>query len=145
MGSLGKKLCLDVVETSMGFLLRHASQRLKEATVPVLKQHGLSTLELTTMNLIQANDACILRTLANAVGVEPPAMNRIINSLEEKKLASRYKSASDARYTFFKLTDAGADCLKNASVSVQCAENDVLQPLTDCERQSLLIYLRKFI
>nr|WP_256415911.1 MarR family transcriptional regulator [Ruegeria sp. HKCCD8929] len=102
-------------------------------------------MELTTMSLIQTNDTCILRTLADAVGVEPPAMNRIVNSLEDKQLASRHKSSKDSRYTFFKLTEAGLECLKYTSAAVDQAERDLLGSLTECERQKLLLYLQRFL
>ena len=143
MKKQGKRLCTVEVAASMHYLLRRASQRLKAAIVPVLKDFELSTLELSTLVLVQANDWCILRTLADAVGVEPPAMNRIMNSLEDKGLVSRHKSDSDARYTFFRLTTSGEKRLEGASSSVRNAENEVLQGLSDLERRQLLLNLRR--
>lgn len=141
----GEKLELTRVETSMGFLLRRVAQHFKEATVPILKYNGLSILELTTLNLIYANKACILRTLAEAVGVEPPAMNRIINSLESKQLVSRLKDSQDARYTYFQLTEEGTACMRKATPEVRAAENEALKSLTEDERDALFRSLRKFL
>lgn len=141
----GDKLLTDEVEASMHYLLRRASQRFKEAVVPALKDFDLSTLELTTLSLVHSNEWCILRTLAEAVGVEPPAMNRIMNSLEDKQLVTRHKSDSDARYTFFRLTNSGTKCFEMASSSVRDAENDLLECFADKERTTLLLNLRRFV
>lgn len=144
MSAPGNRLRTDKVVPSVNYLLRRASQRFKEAVVPLLKQSELSTLELTTMSLIQANDGCILRTLADAVGVEPPAMNRIVNSLEDKYLASRHKSSEDSRYTFFRLTDTGVELLKETSDAVEQAESDLLGTLQESEQREFLQILKKF-
>ncbi len=145
MSRPGEKISTEVVETSIGFLLRRTAQRCKDVTVPVLKRNGLATHELTTMNIIHANDACILRTLAEAVGVEPPAMNRIVNSLEHKKLVCRKRYDKDKRYTFFRLTQAGIDLSKKATIEVQEAEDNVLLSLKQEERQQLFLSLRKLL
>lgn len=145
MGTPGEKLSTETVETSVNYLLRRTSQRFKDAIVPILKQNDLSSLELTTMSLIQANEACILRTLADAVGVEPPAMNRIVNSLEDKQLASRHKSSKDSRYTFFELTKTGAERLRTTSLEVERAEREVLGTMTDSDQQEFFAYLQRFV
>ena len=144
MTTPGAKLDISVVMDSIGYLLRRTSQHFKEATVPALKRHGLSYLELTTLCLIHHNEHCILRTLAEAVGVEPPAMNRIINSLEEKGVVSRLKSPEDGRYTFFRLSQAGKDCMQPAIAEVQEVENEALSILTAKEREALFEALRQF-
>lgn len=140
-----ERVSTKVVETSIGFLLRRTAQRCQEVTVPVLKRNGLATHELTTMNIIHANDSCILRTLAEAVGVEPPAMNRIVNSLEQKKLVSRKKYNEDKRYTFFRLTEAGIELSTKATLEVQEAEDNVLLSLKRDQRQQLFLSLRQLL
>ena len=145
MGSPGDKLDTGVVETSMSFLLRRSSQRSKDAIAPVMKQNGLSALEFTTLCLIQSNGACILRTLADAIGTEPPAMNRIMNSLEEKQLVRRQKDSEDRRFTYFRLTDAGVELVEKTTPEVQQAEDNVLSALPDADRQQLFSALQKLI
>ncbi len=141
----GEKLSTEEAETSIGFLLRRASQRCKEVTVPVLKRNGLSPHELTTLNMIHINDSCILRTLSEGVGVESPAMNRIMNSLEKKKLVCRQKDSRDMRYTYFTLTRAGVELVEKATPEVQEVEDKVLLALTEDERKQLFSSLRKLL
>lgn len=136
-------LDLSSINNSIGYLLRRASRRLREATVPVLKSHELSPLELTSLTLIRQNPDCILRTLADAVGVEPPAMNRLANSLEAKGLIARRKSESDARYTYFSVLPAGEACMEAAAPEVMGTERDLLDTLPEAERDALFSALRK--
>ena len=136
-------LDVDSVNQSIGYLLRRASRRLREVTVPVLKDHDLSPLELTTLNLVHQNPDCVLRTLAHAVAVEPPAMNRIANSLEDKGLIARRKSKTDARYTYFSISPEGLEIMKTASAAGLELESGVLTALTSEERASLFSALQK--
>lgn len=136
---------LDVtpVSKSIGYLLRRASRRFREVTVPLLKEYGLSPLELTTLNLIDQNPDCVLRTLARAVAVEPPAMNRIANSLEDKGLIARRKSKTDARYTYFSISPEGLRRIQDASDAILNLEAEVLKALTAEEKDALFLALQK--
>nr|WP_254446845.1 MarR family winged helix-turn-helix transcriptional regulator [Ruegeria sp. HKCCD8929] len=110
-----------------------------------MKRNGLSPHELTTLNMIHINDSCILRTLSEGVGVESPAMNRIMNSLEKKKLVCRQKDSRDMRYTYFTLTRAGVELVEKATPEVQEVEDKVLLALTEDERKQLFSSLRKLL
>ena len=145
MGFSEYNLNTDGVNTSLSFLLRHASQYLKEAVGPTLKENEISTLEFFTLRLIQTNETSILRTLANAIGVEPPAMNRIMNSLEDKELASRNKSIDDARYTYFKLSNKGAETLRAIEAQFDEAERRVVQTLSNDEKVALIALLQRVV
>lgn len=136
-------LNIIVVSESIGYLLRRASRRLSEVTVPVLKDYGLSRLELTTLNLVHQNPDCVLRTLAEAVAVEPPAMNRIVNNLENKGLIARRKSETDVRYTYFSILPHGLQCMNMASPAVLNKEADVLSTLSAEEQGALFSALIK--
>ncbi|WP_159087097.1 MarR family winged helix-turn-helix transcriptional regulator [Loktanella sp. Alg231-35] len=129
----------------MSFLLRHASLNLKEVIGPTLKESGISTLEFFTLRLIQTNESSILRTLANAIGVEPPAMNRIMNGLEDKELASRNKSIDDARYTYFKLTNKGVEILRAIEAQFDEAERGAVKTLSNKEKEALIALLQRVI
>lgn len=133
------------VSESIGYLLRLASKHLRDQTIPVLKRHGLSPHELTTISVIRENPNCVLRSLAVAVAVEPPAMNRIINSLEEKGMIERRKSGKDARYTFFTLLPKGIECSEAARVDVRKTEYEALEPLAPDERAHLFGALKNLI
>lgn len=145
MANPGDKLSTAQPETSIGFLLRRAAQQCKDVTVPILKEFGLATHELTTLNIIHTNEACILKTVADGVGVEPPAMHRIMKSLEAKNLVDRRKSAQDSRHTLYELTDTGVAVARKATTQVQRAEDDVLGELSAKERKVLMESLRKLL
>lgn len=133
----------DAVSISIGYLLRRASRQLREVTVPVLRDYDLSRLELTTLILIHSNTDCILRGLAEAVAVDPPAMNRIVNNLESKGLITRRKSTSDARYTHFSISPAGRSVIEQASPPVLDVEHEALAVLSSQERDALFKALQK--
>jgi DNA-binding MarR family transcriptional regulator len=136
-------LDVSLVDKSIGYLLRRAARKLQEVTVPVLRGHDLSRQELTTLTLVHGNPDCTLRTLAQAVAVDPPAMNRIVNNLERKGLIARQKQESDARYTYFSISDLGQTVMQAASPPVLEVESQVLAALSPEERDALFRALRK--
>ncbi|ASJ70299.1 MarR family winged helix-turn-helix transcriptional regulator [Granulosicoccus antarcticus] len=143
MAKVVKQLDTADMEQSIGYLLRRASRRLRDATVPVLKANGLSPLELTTLYLVSQNPDCVLNLLATATGVESPAMNRIVNSLEEKGYMSRRKSDDDARYTYFSISKSGESCMCVARQAVEEAENKALSSLSASDQKALFTHLQQ--
>ncbi len=133
---------LAEVENSIGYLLRRANRMARDVTIPGLAQNGLSPIELTALYLVNENRDCTLRNLAKAVYLEPPAMHRLLNGLEEKGLISRSKSEQDARFTFTRITPLGKKKIADSIEGIRNIERDFLGKLDRNQRKNLITILK---
>jgi len=131
------------VKNSVGYLLRRANKMARDMTIPILARHGLSPLELTTLYLVNENRDCTLRNLAKAVFLEPPAMHRLLNGLEEKGLISRHKSGQDARFTYTRITRSGQNKITDSIDEINKVEHMFLGKLDRNQKEMLLTILQK--
>jgi DNA-binding MarR family transcriptional regulator len=64
---------------------------------------------LSALATLVSEDAQRIGSLAEAAGVSPPAMSRLVNHLEEHGLVVRRPDPSDGRASVVEATDAGRD------------------------------------
>lgn len=133
---------LAEVEYSIGYLLRRAHRMAQNVTIPILANHGLSQLELTTLYLVNENRDCTLKNISKAVFLEPPAMHRLLKGLEKKGLISRSKSEQDARYTLTRITPSGEQKIADSVDDVRNIERAFLEKLSRNQRKQLFTILQ---
>ena len=133
---------LAEVEYSIGYLLRRAHRMAQNVTIPILANHELSQLELTTLYLVRENRNCTLRNISKAVFLEPPGMHRLLKGLEKKGLISRSKSEQDARYTFTRITPSGEKKVAESIVDVRNIEQAFLEKLSRDQKKQLFAILQ---
>jgi DNA-binding MarR family transcriptional regulator len=86
--------------------LRFAVMRLSRR----LRQHApedITPSQLSALSVIVREDRLTLSQLAVAERVQPPTITRVIDSLEQKGLATRVPSDQDRRVAFVEPTPAG--------------------------------------
>jgi len=130
------------VEYSIGYLLRRAHRMAQNVTIPILANHELSQLELTTLYLVRENRNCTLRNISKAVFLEPPAMHRLLKGLEKKGLISRSKSEQDARYTLTRITPSGEKKVAESIVDVRNIERAFIERLSRDQKKQLFAILQ---
>lgn len=135
-------LDLGFLTESVGYLLRRVNRKARDLTIPVLVEHELSPLELTTLYLIQNNPNCALRDLAKAAYVESPAMNRLLNGLKERQLITREKSVEDARYILINITATGSQRIADTEEDVRQKEVELLSELSPLEKKAFVNALK---
>jgi DNA-binding MarR family transcriptional regulator len=95
------------------------------------------------MRLIEAAPGCAQQELVDRSMIDPSSMVGIIDELESLGLAERRAHATDRRKRAVHLTAKGKRKLERAmAVAVETAE-DVLEPLSERERDTLRKLLRK--
>lgn len=103
-----------------------------------LKPLGLTqTLWVTLHNIheLPADQSQI--QLAKAIGIEQPSLVRTLDQLEHKGLIVRSACAEDRRAKRISLTEQAAPIIEELESVIVQSRNDILQGLSDQERQQL--------
>jgi DNA-binding MarR family transcriptional regulator len=102
----------------------------------------LATLGLTprmwgAMNMLDHEGDVSQQQLGRAVGMDPSSMVSTIDDLEAKGWVQRRRHPTDRRAYALHITDAGRDTLTRARRLAGGAQNELLAPLNEAEREQL--------
>jgi DNA-binding MarR family transcriptional regulator len=121
----------DALASRLGYLLKHAQQRLAEAAAPVMLPFGIDGRELAVLAVLAGEVPLSQQGAAGQLGVDRTTMVALVDALEAKGLVERHRSAQDRRRNIVELTAAGQDCLRSASKARDRVEREFLTPLGD--------------
>lgn len=120
-------------------LWRASHTRTADALAPM----GLTPARFAVLNLLGARDGVIQQQLSAEMGMDPSAMVKLINELEETGLADRRRRPNDRRAWEVSITGKGRRALDRARELASHVENDILGGLAQRERDDLIALLRK--
>ena len=112
-------------------------------TAEALGSLGLTTALFAVLNVLGARDGTIQQQLSSDMGIDPSAMVKLINELENAGLAERRRRPGDRRAWEVVITPKGRRTLERARRVVAQVEDEVLGGLTAAERRRLLALLRR--
>jgi DNA-binding MarR family transcriptional regulator len=112
-------------------------------TAQALDSVGLTPTLFAVLNVLGARKGTIQQQLSEDMGIDPSAMVKLINELEEAGLAERRRRPNDRRAWEVKITPNGRHTLKRARQLASDVEDEVLGGLTAADRQQLLALLRQ--
>ena len=112
-------------------------------TAEALNAIGLSPALFALLNVLGARKGAIQQQLSSDMGIDPSAMVKLINELEEAGLAERRRRPGDRRAWEVLITPEGRSALAQARGAVLQVEDEVLGGLTDAQRRQLLALLRR--
>lgn len=121
----------------LGYLLKHARERLGELTSAALAPYGLAGRELAVLLVLASGEPASQQEAAQRLGVDRTTMVALIDALEDKGLVSRHPHAEDRRKNVVELTPAGRDTLSSATRASDDAERQFLAPLSESAAQQL--------
>jgi DNA-binding MarR family transcriptional regulator len=109
---------------------------------------ALSSIDLTPalfalLNVLGARDGAIQQQLSSDMGIDPSAMVKLLNELEDAGLAKRRRRPGDRRAWEVAITTTGRRTLERARQLVAHVEDEVLGGLTAENRHQLLALLRQ--
>ena len=119
----------QALTSRLGYLLKHAQQRLAQAAGPVMAQYGIDGRELAVLTVLAVDYPLSQHEAAERLGVDRTTMVALVDGLEAKGLVERQRSLQDRRKNIVQLTDAGADCLDGAGRARDEVEREFLAPL----------------
>lgn len=121
----------DALASRLGYLLKHAQQRLVQSAAPVMLPFGIDGRELAVLTVLAGEVPLSQQEAAERLGVDRTTMVALIDALEAKGLVERHRSVQDRRRNIIDLTAAGQDCLRRASRARDKVEREFLAPLGD--------------
>jgi DNA-binding MarR family transcriptional regulator len=126
-----------VVSRRLGYLFKHAEQRMEELNTKALAPFGIDPRELGILLVIANNETGSQQQAAQRLGIDRTSMVARIDALEEKGLLSRHPHAEDRRRNMVTLTDAGKKIVRQATAASERAEAAMLAPLSPPEQERL--------
>jgi DNA-binding MarR family transcriptional regulator len=112
-------------------------------TAEALATIGLTPALFALLNVLGARQGIIQQQLSSDMGIDPSAMVKLINELEEAGLAQRRRRPNDRRAWEVAITSKGRRTLERARRLASRTEDEVLGGLTATDRRQLLTLLRR--
>ncbi len=112
-------------------------------TAEALESIGLTPALFALLNVLGARDGTIQQQLSSDMGIDPSAMVKLINELEDTGWAERRRRPGDRRAWEVSITPKGRRALEKARQLVLQVEDEVLGGLGAADRRQLIALLRQ--
>ena len=106
---------------------------------------GLTNLQLGALGSAYTNDNCMMRDLAQAMLVDPPAATRIVDELVGKNLIERVADSKDRRVVRLRITQKGREAVDRGHQEAAVLLAQILAKMNEEEQEALLKGLEGFI
>jgi DNA-binding MarR family transcriptional regulator len=122
---------------TLGFLLVRLGEAIDHRFVEALARLELRPRELRALVVIDRHPGSSQRELARRMPADPGNLVQVLDRLERRSLITRRPGSSDRRRRTLELTPAGARLLARAKRATQRLERELLEPLSDDQREAL--------
>ena len=112
-------------------------------TAEALDSIGLTPARFALLNVLGAREGAIQQQLSADMGIDPSAMVKLINELEDAGLAERRRRPGDRRAWEVSITPKGQRALQRARELAAGVEDEVLGGLSAADRGQLLTLMRQ--
>lgn len=126
----------------LGYLLKHAQQRLNELTNAALEPFDLLGRDLAVLLVLSEGEPASQQEAARRLDVDRTTMVALLDALERKGFVSRHPAADDRRRNVVELTEHGRRVFKQATAAGAEAERRFLDALSEEEARLLKQALR---
>jgi DNA-binding MarR family transcriptional regulator len=124
---------LPALAGRLGYLLKHARERLGELTAEVLAPFGVTGRQVAVLIAVDDRVPLSQQEVARRLGVDRTTMVDLIDELEAKGLVQRRQDPADRRRNVVALTPAGTATLDGASSATRDAEQRFLAGLSGAQ------------
>lgn len=129
----------------LGYLLKHAQQRLAELNAVALEPFGLSGRELAVLLVFDALGPTSQQDAARRLGVDRTTMVALVDALERKEIVRRAAYAQDRRRNVVTFTGSGRETFRKALAASDAAEREFLVGMDDGQAAEFRARLRALI
>lgn len=135
----------SALEDHLGYWLRRVSNHVSGAFTTALAGEGLSLAEWVVLRLMHGQAPFAQRQLAEATGLTPGALSKILDKLEAKGWALREAAEGDLRVQWCTLTRSGRSLVPRLAHLADRNEAHCFGVLTARERATLRSLLLKVV
>lgn len=118
------------LSSRLGYLLKHAQERLRALNNIALAHHGIDGRELAVLIVLATGEPASQQEAAARLGVDRTTMVALLDVLEHKGLVARTPDATDRRRNVVDLTSAGRTTLQRGTEATDEVEQEFLAPLS---------------
>ena len=134
-----------ILNTSFGFMLTKAAQRLASICEAELLSLRLTTRQAGLLMVVKGNGPASQKTIGELLRIDRTTMVALVDDLEAKTYLKRVEDPEDRRAYRIMLSEKGKTVLGNAWRIIQSAESKGLEDLSIEERQLLAQLLLKSV
>ncbi|MGV3493496.1 MAG: MarR family winged helix-turn-helix transcriptional regulator [Ramlibacter sp.] len=131
------------LESLLGYNARRAALAAISVFLEGMAPFALKPVELSVLSVIAHNPGVTSRQLCNALGILPPNLVGLLNTLEKREVVVRKPHPRDGRAMGLHLTPAGQKLARDAEKKVTELEASVAARLTPAELRTLIALLKK--
>ena len=134
-----------VLNDRLGYLLKHAQQRLVELTADALGPYGINGRELGVLLVLDGLGPTSQQDVARRMGVDRTTMVALIDALEAKSVVVRRPYEEDRRRNVVEFTERGHELFVQARKASDEAERRFVSPLEGTAAELFRAQLRAII
>ncbi len=139
---------VDQVDTSyleslLGYNARRAALAVIEVFIERMAPYDLRPVDFSVLSLILHNPGITSRQLCASLGILPPNLVGLVNTLEKRELIARKPHPRDGRAMGLHLSAAGQKLMQAAERTAAELEAQAASRLTATEQRTLLRLLKK--
>jgi DNA-binding MarR family transcriptional regulator len=131
------------LETLMGYNARRAALAIISEFLQQMAVYGLRPVDFSVMSLIAHNPGITSRQLCSTLGIQPPNLVGMINTMQKRGLIERRPHPHDGRAMGLHLTETGRKMMKDAEQTASNLEAEATSRLSAAERKTLIKLLQK--
>jgi DNA-binding MarR family transcriptional regulator len=134
---------LPAIRSLPSWLLGRAAARGRALVAEALAEEGLRMWHHVVLSAVRDLAPVAQADLGRGVGLDPKDVVGILNDLQSAGLVVREPDPRDRRKNAVSLTGEGARLLKRCERAARAANDELLAPLTDGERERFVEMLRR--
>lgn len=115
-------------------VFQHAEQRTENTL-------GVSVTQLGALMLVAGNEGCLLKDLAEGLGLNNSALTGLAGRMEQKGLVQRRPCEHDGRASRLYLTDLGRSKIESARPLIQELNASMTEGFSTSEKRVILRFL----
>lgn len=131
------------LENLIGYNARRAALAVIEVFMPRMAAYDLRPVDFSVLSLIMHNPGIMSRQLCTTLGILPPNLVAMINTLEKRELIKRKPHPRDGRAVGLHLTVTGRKLVRDAERTAAELETEVAARLSASEAKTLIRLLKK--
>jgi DNA-binding MarR family transcriptional regulator len=131
------------LETLLGYNARRAALAVIDVFVQRMTPFQLKPVDFSVLSLVRHNPGITSRQLCTTLGILPPNLVGMVNTLEKRDLIARQPHPRDGRAMGLHLTAQGQKLMRDAEKTAAELEADFASRLSPAELRTLITLLKK--
>ena len=131
------------LETLLGYNARRAALAVIDVFVQRMTPFQLKPVDFSVLSLVRHNPGITSRQLCTTLGILPPNLVGMVNTMEKRELVARQPHPRDGRAMGLHLTPQGEKLMRDAEKTAAELEADFASRLSAAELRTLIGLLKK--